>query len=125
MEKTDAKVRLFLELSNPHPIQILNYIPLKEYKDWTPEKMYDYPKSQYYYAFINDEELISRMKKLIKLNDPIEKIESVVENIKEQLNSSRIYIELNGKNRCQNTFISRIIKSAPNSNIELRTIKSI
>ena len=98
MEKTDAKVRLFLELSNPHPIQILNYIPLKEYKDWTPEKMYDYPKSQYYYAFINDEELISRMKKLIKLNDPIEKIESVVENIKEQLNSSRISIEFNGCN---------------------------
>ena len=98
MEKTDAKIRLFLELSNQHPIQILNYVPLKVYKDWTPEKMYEYPKSQYYYAFINDEELISRMKHLVKSNEPVERIENMVENIKKELINQRISIEFNGCN---------------------------
>ena len=98
MEKTDAKIRLFLELSNQHPIQILNYVPLKVYKDWTPEKMYEYPKSQYYYAFINDEELISRMKHLVKSNEPVERIENMVENIKKELINQKISIEFNGCN---------------------------
>ena len=99
MEKTDAKVRLFLELSNQHPIQILNYVPLKEYKDWTPEKMYEYPKSQYYYAFINDIELISRIKNLITSNyDDILNIKTEVENIKDELTDSKISLEFNGCN---------------------------
>ena len=86
MEKTDAKIRLFLELSHQYPIQILNYLPLKSYSEWNPEKMYEYPKSQYYYAFINDKELISRMKSLLlKEYNKIEDIESEVNKIKENL----------------------------------------
>jgi hypothetical protein len=99
MEKTDAKVRLFLELSHQYPIQILNYIPLKSYNDWNPEKMYEYPKSQYYYAFINDAELISRMKLILsKEYKNIEEIESDVDLIKEDLTNQRISLEFNGCN---------------------------
>ena len=99
MEKTDAKVRLFLELSNQHPIQILNYVPLKDYKDWTPEKMYEHPRSQYYYAFINDIELISRIKHLITSNyDDITNIKTEVDNIKDELIDSKISLEFNGCN---------------------------
>lgn len=60
MDTTDSKVRLFLELSHPHPIEILSYTPLYPYKKWNPEKMYNKPKSQYYYAFINDRDFIRR-----------------------------------------------------------------
>ena len=99
MEKTDAKVRLFLELSNQHPIQILNYIPLKDYKDWTPEKMYEHPRSQYYYAFINDIELISRIKHLITLNyNDFSNIKLEVDSIREELIDSKISLEFNGCN---------------------------
>ena len=96
MEKTDAKVRLFLELSNPRQIQILNYLPLKSFQDWNPERMYEHPKSQYYYAFINEEELISRMKDLF-LSDN-QNIEKEILEIKEELRMSKISIEFNGCN---------------------------
>ena len=99
MEKTDAKVRLFLELSHQYPIQIVDYLPLKSYNEWNPERMYEYPKSQYYYAFINDIELISRIKNLLsKQYVKMEDIESDVNKIKEDLTLSRISIEFNGCN---------------------------
>ena len=99
MEKTDAKIRLFLELSNQHPIQILNYVALKDYKEWTPEKMYENPKAEYYYAFINDIELISRIKDLITLTyDDIAIIKEKVDNIKDMLLESNISLEFNGCN---------------------------
>jgi len=96
MEKTDAKVRLFLELSNPRQIQILNYLPLKSFQDWNPEQMYEHPKSQYYYAFINDDELISRIKDLLTSNN--QNIEKEILEIKEELRMSKISIEFNGCN---------------------------
>ena len=99
MEKTDAKIRLFLELSHQRPIQILNYIPLKKPEDWNPEKMYEHPKSQYYYAFINDNELISRMNDSLSQNvDQISNVVKIVDNIKRDLEDDKISIEFNGCN---------------------------
>ena len=129
MEKTDAKVRLFLELSHQYPIQILNYIPLKSYNDWNPEKMYEYPKSQYYYAFINDAELISRMKLLLsKEYKNIEEIESDVDLIKEDLTNQRISLEFNGCNIEIFEDLENNKKKVPlinDNNEEIRTNNSI
>ena len=92
MDKTDSKVRLFLELSHPHPIQILSYIPINSYEKWNPEKMYNKPNSQYYYAFINDKEVISRVKGVLSPNiHVLEEIEYIKEEIK-------MPIEFNGYN---------------------------
>ena len=92
MDKTDSKVRLFLELSHPHPIQILSYTPLSSYEKWKPEKMYNKPNSQYYYAFINDKEIISKVKELFYNNAHIfEEMEYIKNDIK-------IPIEFNGYN---------------------------
>ena len=88
MDKTDSKVRLFLELSHPHPIQILSYTPISSYEKWKPEKMYNKPNSQYYYAFINDNELISKAKSV--LNSDVNDLE---EFLKEEI---ELPIEFNG-----------------------------
>ena len=99
MEKTDAKVRLFLELSHQHPIQILNYLPLKPFDEWNPERMYEHPKDQYYYAFINDNELIYRIKNLFDKNyEDIQDISNQIDIIKSDLKMSKISIEFNGCN---------------------------
>ena len=94
MDKTDAKVRLFLELSNQRQIQIMNYLPLKSFQDWNPEKMYENPEKQYYYGFINDDELISRIKNIFTINS--NRIEKEILEIKEELKMSKISIEFNG-----------------------------
>ena len=63
MHKTDSKIRLFFELTYQKDVQITEYIPLKNASDkWKPEKMYLHPNRQYYYVFINDPELIERIK---------------------------------------------------------------
>ena len=63
MHKTDSKIRLFFELTYQKDVQITSYIPLRDYSNsWKPEKMYLYPNHQYYYVFINDPELISKIK---------------------------------------------------------------
>ena len=63
MHKTDSKIRLFFELTYQKDVQITSYIPLRNYSiSWKPEKMYLYPDHQYYYVFINDPELISKIK---------------------------------------------------------------
>ena len=100
MQKTDAKIRLFLELSHPHPIQILDYIPLQSDDLWNPEMMYENPKTQLYYAFINDKELTSRLLFLFdpEYNYDINNISEEVNKIKEELKDSRISIEFNGCN---------------------------
>ena len=99
MEKTDAKVRLFLELSHQHPIQILNYLPLKPFDEWNPERMYEHPKDQYYYAFINDNELIYRIKNLFDKNyEDMQDISNQIDIIKSDLKMSKISIEFNGCN---------------------------
>ena len=92
MDKTDSKVRLFLELSHPHPIEILSYTPINPYEKWNPAKMYNKPNSQYYYAFINDKELISRVKGVLLPNvHVLEEIEYIKDEIKNP-------IEFNGYN---------------------------
>ena len=85
MDKTDSKIRLFLEFSHNHPIQIQEVIPLLKYEEWNPQKMYYLPKHQYYYVFINDNELLSRIKG----------IESVLEDIKKIKEENSIRIEFN------------------------------
>ena len=105
MDKTDAKVRLFLELSHPHPIQILSYIPIYSYEKWNPEEMYKKPNSQYYYAFINDNELISKVKSLF--NPDVNVLEEI-EYIKED---SEMTIEFNGYNIEEFQEIDELIKA--------------
>ena len=80
MDKTDSKVRLFLELSHPHPIQILSYTPIFPYKDWEPKDMYTKKNSQYYYAFVNDKEVIEKLKRNINTRANIEDIHDDIEN---------------------------------------------
>ena len=92
MYKTDSKVRLFLELSHPHPIQILSYTPIYSYEKWNPEKMYNKPNSQYYYAFINDKEVINKVKEV--LNPDVHVLEEI-EYIKKDI---EMPIEFNGYN---------------------------
>ena len=70
MDKTDSKVRLFLELSHPRQIQIISSTPLMPSDKWNPEIMYKNPTSQYYYAFINDKEVIERVKEEILPGSP-------------------------------------------------------
>ncbi len=88
MDKTDSKIRLFLEFSHNHPIQIQEIIPLLKYEEWNPQKMYYLPKHQYYYVFINDNELLSRIKGLESVMEDIEKIQ--------EENSIRIEFNANG-----------------------------
>ena len=83
MDKTDSKIRLFFELTYQKEVQITNFIPLKDYStsSWCPEKMYSHPHKQNYYVFINDPELINRIKEgevegqdyLFDLSDMLEK----------------------------------------------------
>ena len=83
MDKTDSKIRLFFELTYQKEVQITNFIPLKDYSNssWCPEKMYNHPHKQNYYVFINDPELINKIKQgelegqeyLFDLSDSLEK----------------------------------------------------
>ena len=76
MDKTDSKVRLFLELSHPRQIQIISSTSLMPSDKWNPEKMYEKPTSQYYYAFINDKEVIERVKEEILPGSPTTEIKA-------------------------------------------------
>ena len=63
MQKTDSKIRLLFELTYQKDVQITSYIPLRDYSNsWCPEKMYSNPHHQYYYVFINDPDLIEKIK---------------------------------------------------------------
>ena len=84
MDKTDSKIRLLFELTYQKDVQIVSYIPLKDYSKegaWSPEKMYSHPHKQNYYVFINDPDLIKVIrskesegqKQLFKLSDHLEK----------------------------------------------------
>lgn len=84
MDKTDSKIRLLFELTYQKDVQIVSYIPLKDYSKegtWSPEKMYSHPHKQNYYVFINDPDLIKVIrnkepegqKQLFKLSDSLEK----------------------------------------------------
>ena len=116
MESTDSKVRLFLELYHPHPIQILSYTPLNSYEKWKPEKMYVKPNSQYYYAFINDKEVIQKVKGV--LNPDVHVLEEI-EYIKQEIDMP---IEFNGYNieeyqDVENASKSNVINTSPNNEI--------
>ena len=80
MDKTDSKVRLFLELSHPHPIQILSYTPICSYEQWDPKEMYTKSNSQYYYAFVNDKEVIEKLKSKINTRAHLEKVIDDINN---------------------------------------------
>ena len=88
MDKTDSKIRLFFEFSHSQPIQIQEVIPLLKYEEWNPEKMYYLPKHQYYYVFINDNELLSKIKGIDSVIEDIERIQ--------EENSIRIEFNANG-----------------------------
>ena len=88
MDKTDSKIRLFFEFSHTHPIQIQEVIPLLKYEEWNPQKMYYLPKHQYYYVFINDNELLSKIKGIDSVIEDIERIQ--------EENSIRIEFNANG-----------------------------
>ena len=116
MESTDSKVRLFLELYHPHPIQILSYTPLNSYEKWKPENMYAKPKSQYYYAFINDKEVIQKVKGV--LNPDVHVLEEI-EYIKQEIDMP---IEFNGYNieeyqEVENASKSNLYNASPNNEI--------
>ena len=82
MDISDAKVRLFFEFSHPQPVEILSYTPLSSYDKWKPSKMYDRAASQYYYAFINDREVVSKVKEILNCKGPIlEEVELIKEDI--------------------------------------------
>jgi hypothetical protein len=80
MDKTDSKVRLFLELSHPHPVQILSYTPIYPYEKWEPKEMYTKKNSQYFYAFVNDKEVIEKLKRNINTRANIEDILDDINN---------------------------------------------
>jgi hypothetical protein len=88
MDKTDSKIRLFFEFSHSQPIQIQEVIPLLKYEEWNPQKMYYLPKHQYYYVFINDNELLSKIKGIDTVAEDIERIQ--------EENSIRIEFNANG-----------------------------
>ena len=88
MDKTDSKIRLLFEFSHSHPIQIQEVIPLLKYEEWNPQKMYYLPKHQYYYVFINDNELLSKIKGIETVSEDIERIQ--------EENSIRIEFNANG-----------------------------
>jgi hypothetical protein len=95
MDKTDSKVRIFLELSHPRPIQILSYTPIYPYEKWEPKEMYSKKNSQYYYAFINDKKVIDKFKKSINKKVNLEDIYKEIENAK---NGIIMPFEFNGYN---------------------------
>ena len=80
MESTDSKVRLFLELSHPRPIQILSYTPIYSYDKWDPKEMYSKKNSQYFYAFINDKKVIDKLKKIINKKVNLDDIIGEIDN---------------------------------------------
>ena len=82
MDKTDSKVRLFLELSHPHPIQIISYTPICPYEKWDPKEMYSKSNSQYFYAFVNDKEVIEKLKKSINTKAHLEEMVDDVNSAK-------------------------------------------
>lgn len=83
IDETDAKVRLFLELSHPHPIQILSYTPLTSFEKWNPAIMYNKPNNPFYYAFINDKDLIDKVKETIihKKGNLLEELDYIKEDL--------------------------------------------
>ena len=99
MHKTDSKVRLLFELTFQKDVQIISYIPLRSYSSsWKPESMFNKPDKQYYYVFINDSELINRLKKIEKQNQDnsynlIKSLEKGHSNLLIELNTNAILDE--------------------------------
>ena len=94
MDKTDSKVRLFLELSHPHPVQILSYTPIYPYEKWEPKEMYTKKNSQYFYAFVNDKEVIEKLKRNINTRA---NIEYILDDIKKKEKGIIMPFEFNGE----------------------------
>ena len=99
MHKTDRNVRLLFELTFQKDVQIISYIPLRSYSSsWKPESMFNKPDKQYYYVFINDSELINRLKKIEKQNQDnsynlIKSLEKGHSNLLIELNTNAILDE--------------------------------
>jgi hypothetical protein len=71
MDKTDSKVRLFLELFHPRQIQILGITPIVPEGEWNPEIMYSKQDNPYYYAFINDKKVIDNVKEALSIHQDV------------------------------------------------------
>ena len=98
MHKTDSKIRLLFELTFQKDVQIISYIPLRSYSgSWKPETMYNQPSNQYYYVFINDSELINRIKTEFQNQDDlfnlIKSLEKGHNNFLIELNTNAILDE--------------------------------
>ena len=115
MDKTDSKIRLLFELTFQKDVQIVSYIPLKDYSkegSWCPEKMYSHPHKQNYYVFINDPDLIKVIKskepegqkQLFKLSDQLEK----PNNLLIEFNANSIENEMKKTDEDQYIIFARI-----------------
>ena len=104
MDKTDSKIRLFFELTYQKEVEIKSFIPLKNFSEsWKPEKMYKQPKSQYYYVFINDPELIKIIKKEEKKGqDHLYEIAKIMETNPEYIFDNSCLIEFNANSIIEN-----------------------
>ena len=97
VDETDAKIRLLLELSIQKEIQILSYTPLRDYKLWSPKRMYNTPLKPYYYIFINDRDIIRKIKEMISGNFEIKiNVNTFNDNLIDTIKKQEIYIEYNG-----------------------------
>ena len=115
MDKTDAKVRLFLELSHPHPIQILSYTPIYPYEKWDPMEMYTKSNREYYYAFVNDKEVIEKLKNNINTRA---NLEEMIDDIKNAKRGIIMPFELNGEIVDESIPNPQIIKDDKNDEAE-------
>jgi hypothetical protein len=121
MDKTDSKVRLFLELSHPHPIQILSYTPICKYEKWDPKEMYSKANSQYFYAFVNDKEVIEKLKRNINTRLNLEDISGEIENAKKEI---IMPFEFNGEIIDESIPNPQIIKEEKNEEEEEKKVKN-
>ena len=115
MDKTDSKVRLFLELSHPHPIQILSYTPICPYEKWDPKEMYSKSNSQYYYAFVNDKEVIEKLRR--NINTRLHS-EDMVDDIEDAKRGIIMPFEFNGEIVDESIPNPKIIKVGKNEEEE-------
>lgn len=120
VDETDAKIRLLLELSNQKEIQILSYTPLRDYKLWSPKRMYNNPIKPYYYVFINDRELIRKVREIIggsyemKIN-----INTFNDKLIKTIKNEEIYVEYNG---CT---VEEVTASYKNNNSNLNFARNV
>ena len=97
VDETDAKIRLLLELSCQKEIQILSYTPLRDYKLWSPKRMYNNPIKPYYYVFINDRDVIRKVKEMVGGSFEIKvNVNTFNNNLIDLIKNQEIYVEYNG-----------------------------